>query len=189
MSPLDTNPYAAPEAPITPVVLDGDDLPLASLGWRFVAFWIDYVFVAGAVYALVHGMQFGGHAVADWLRASAWFHARSPDDPLILVVAVVGGATFLGVVLGVPITGVAWLESSRWQATPGKRLLGLRVVNLQGGRVRFGQAMARTMLKVCGLLLYGLGALPALFTRRRQTLHHLLEKTLVVRHVPPGRPD
>jgi uncharacterized RDD family membrane protein YckC len=40
------------------------------------------------------------------------------------------------------------LESSARQATPGKRLLGLRVERLGGGRPSRGQALARTALKL-----------------------------------------
>jgi uncharacterized RDD family membrane protein YckC len=39
------------------------------------------------------------------------------------------------------------LESSPWQATLGKRLMGLRVYDQQGGRMSFGQAFARNGLK------------------------------------------
>ena len=181
MSSLDSNPYAAPEAPLTPDVLDGNVPPLAALGWRFVAFWLDYVLFAAVVIALSRGMELVGLAVVEWLRESARFHGRLPGHPTNLVIVSTAVAIFLGVVVGIPITGVALFESSRWQATPGKRLLRLQVVNLQGGRVRFGQALVRTLVMLCGVILYGLGTLPALFTRRRQTLHDLVAKTLVVR--------
>ena len=37
----------------------------------------------------------------------------------------------------------ACFESSSWQATPGKRLLGLRVADLTGARIGFGRATGR----------------------------------------------
>jgi len=37
----------------------------------------------------------------------------------------------------------ALFESGRWQATPGKRMLGLRVTNLVGRPVSFGRASGR----------------------------------------------
>lgn len=39
------------------------------------------------------------------------------------------------------------LESSRWQATLGKRRLGLRVTDMGGNRLSFGRAVVRTTLK------------------------------------------
>lgn len=39
-------------------------------------------------------------------------------------------------------------ESSHWQSTPGKRLLGLQVVDRSGARLGLGRAIARTLVKV-----------------------------------------
>ena len=39
----------------------------------------------------------------------------------------------------------AGFESSAWQATPGKRWLGLRVATIGGRRLRLGQAILRTL--------------------------------------------
>src|SRR5438270_680459 len=41
----------------------------------------------------------------------------------------------------------AALESSPWRATLGKRFMGLRVYNSQGGRIGFLQAAGRNLLK------------------------------------------
>ncbi len=101
-------------------------------------------------------------------------------------------------------------ESSGWQATPAKRLLGLRVTTLGGGRAGLGRALLRTALKLLpwelthltlllptpiwgaasaelrpGLfVVYGLLAvylLCAALTPRRQAPHDLIARTLVVR--------
>ena len=41
----------------------------------------------------------------------------------------------------------ALLESSPWQATVGKKILGLKVVHLDGSRISFGRATARYFSK------------------------------------------
>ena len=41
----------------------------------------------------------------------------------------------------------AVLESSRWQATIGKRVVGLRVYNSSGGRITLMQAFVRALVK------------------------------------------
>jgi uncharacterized RDD family membrane protein YckC len=46
-------------------------------------------------------------------------------------------------------------ESSLWQATPGKRFLGLRVYNSQAGRLTLRQAAGRNLLKDGPFLLFG----------------------------------
>lgn len=73
----------------------------------------------------------------------------------------------------------ALFESSAWQATPGKRLIGLRVVDLQGHRITFLRASGRCLARGLSAIL-GIGYLMALFTRRKQTLHDILASCLVV---------
>ena len=54
---------------------------------------------------------------------------------------------------------VGWLyfalfESRGWQATPGKRLLGLRVTDLAGNRISFGRASRRYFSKLLSFLIF-----------------------------------
>lgn len=74
------------------------------------------------------------------------------------------------------------LEASAWQATLGKRAVGIRVANLEQGKLRFRHAVGRTAAKcvsTCTPLLLGYAV--AMFTTRHQALHDLLASTLVVR--------
>jgi uncharacterized RDD family membrane protein YckC len=82
----------------------------------------------------------------------------------------------------------AWQESSRAQATLGKRLMGIKVTDDAGHRIGFGRATGRFFGKiVSGIVLY-IGFLLAGFTERKQALHDLMASTLVVfRDVEPGR--
>jgi uncharacterized RDD family membrane protein YckC len=80
----------------------------------------------------------------------------------------------------------AFAESSSWQATIGKRLLGLRVVTAEGGRISFGQATIRHLMKFLSLFSAGFGFMMAAWTERRQALHDMPSDCLVVR-VPPSR--
>ena len=72
----------------------------------------------------------------------------------------------------------AAMESSRWQATLGKRLIGLRVTDLSGNRISFTRASGRFFASGISSI-FGLGYLMALFTWRRQTLHDILASCLV----------
>ena len=74
----------------------------------------------------------------------------------------------------------AIFESSRWQATPGKRLLGLRVTRLDGTRVGFFRALARNLGRILSCLPLMLGYFMQLWTARRQTLHDMLSSCLVL---------
>ena len=80
------------------------------------------------------------------------------------------------------------LESSPWQATVGKRTLGLKVTNLHGERVGFARAAARFVAKALSVLTLCLGFLFIVVTRRRQALHDLVAGTLVAHDGTPRRP-
>ena len=75
----------------------------------------------------------------------------------------------------------ALFESSAWQATPGKRLLRIKVTDLQGARISWRRAVLRRVAQVLSAVCLMLGYLMAAFTRRRQCLHDLIAGTLVVR--------
>lgn len=75
----------------------------------------------------------------------------------------------------------AAFEASSWQASPGKRLLGLSVTDLAGQRLGLGRALARQLFKCLDIASSGLTYLIAGLTERRQGLHDILAGTLVVR--------
>jgi uncharacterized RDD family membrane protein YckC len=79
------------------------------------------------------------------------------------------------------------LESSRWQATVGKHLLGLKVTSHRGERIGFGRAAARFVAKLLSGLTLCLGYLLFFFTKRRQALHDLIAGTLVALDETPTR--
>ena len=82
------------------------------------------------------------------------------------------------------VTYFAMCHSSPWQATLGKRFLGLNVVDDNGGRITHQRAIGR----YAGFALtLGLGALAVLFTKRKQAVHDLLAHTLVIKADDNGR--
>lgn len=74
-----------------------------------------------------------------------------------------------------------WLESSPWQATLGKRMLGIKVVDLRGRRIGFGRSSWRNMAKGLSMLTLGVGYLMPLWDHRKQALHDKAAGCLVVR--------
>ena len=67
----------------------------------------------------------------------------------------------------------AWLESSRRQATLGKRMIGIVVTDLGGNRITFRRALLRSAMQVIPL-----GYLPAVFGG--QAVHDRIADTMVV---------
>jgi uncharacterized RDD family membrane protein YckC len=76
----------------------------------------------------------------------------------------------------------ALMESSEWQSTVGKRLLGLVVTDMAGQRVSFGRATGRHFAKiVTNMVPAFIGYIMAGFTERKQALHDMLAGCLVLR--------
>lgn len=80
----------------------------------------------------------------------------------------------------------AWLycafsESSPREATIGKRIMGLRVVNADGSRISFGEATVRHFMKFLSLFTAGVGFMMAGWTKRHQALHDIPCDSIVVR--------
>lgn len=75
----------------------------------------------------------------------------------------------------------AFAESSSWQATVGKRLLGLKVVTSDGDRTSFGVATVRHMMKFLSLFILMIGFMMSAWTKRRQALHDMPCDCLVIR--------
>ena len=77
----------------------------------------------------------------------------------------------------------ALMESSPWQATFGKRIVGLRVTDLSGRRITLLRSLVRAFSRTLSAI-FGLGFLMALFTAKRQTLHDKVASTLVLENDP-----
>ena len=105
------------------------------------------------------------------------------------VQAMTGMDTVMGAVAWLVFTFVPllyWpvLESSAWQATVGKRIMGLQVTDTDGARLSFVRALLRMLAKILSWIPLGLGFVMAAFMARKQALHDILVKTLVVRSGP-----
>jgi uncharacterized RDD family membrane protein YckC len=75
----------------------------------------------------------------------------------------------------------ASFESSLWQATPGKRAVGLIVTDLKGQRITFARASGRFLGRLLSQIPLFLGYVLAGFTAKKQALHDLLASTLVLK--------
>lgn len=75
--------------------------------------------------------------------------------------------------------------------TVGKKLMGLRVVDEQGLKLRASQVVIRNLLRFVDMLpaLYAVGGLVSLFSARAQRLGDLAAGTVVVRTVKTQPPD
>jgi uncharacterized RDD family membrane protein YckC len=97
---------------------------------------------------------------------------------------VIFGAIFLAATVSLVVTWLyhALMESSEWQATLGKRLLGLAVADMAGQRVSFGRPTARHFGKIITNLLPAfIGYIMTAFTEKKQALHDMIAGCVVLR--------
>jgi uncharacterized RDD family membrane protein YckC len=166
-----TNPYAAPT---TSLKLEEDsskaEIRHAGFWLRVVASIIDGIVLQIGI--MIIAVAFGLLAA---LGAVAIGDFTSEEAQLIVELL----ANLLSIVIN-------WLyftllESSSWQATLGKRALGIKVTDEQGNRIGFGRANGRYWSKILSALILGIGFLMVAFTQRKQGLHDIIAGTLVIK--------
>jgi uncharacterized RDD family membrane protein YckC len=73
------------------------------------------------------------------------------------------------------------MESSSWQATLGKKALGIYVTDIDGNRISFARATGRFFAKIISGLTLLIGYIMAGFTEKKQALHDMIASCLVMR--------
>lgn len=148
---------------------DKDTRPAAYAGFwqRFLAIFLDTLVLSGITYGLAVAMT----PPFPTASGQADFIFK-PDDPPVLLYKLLSALTW-------------WLyfslsESSSWQATFGKRLLGLQVTDLEGNRINFYRATLRHFSKLLSAGTMFVGFLMAAFSSRKQALHDMVAGTLVL---------
>jgi uncharacterized RDD family membrane protein YckC len=74
----------------------------------------------------------------------------------------------------------AFMESSKYQATLGKMVLGIVVTDMNGQRISFGRAVGRNLAKIVSQIILCIGYLMIAFTQKKQGLHDIMANCLVV---------
>lgn len=133
---------------------------------RFAAYIIDAVFVQVGAYAL--GMLVG--------LVMAQAVIMSEQSMELTNVQVIAGLVGLAWAFGYYLVS----QASSWQATPGKRILGLRVVREDGQRVGVGLALGRYLAYIVSGLILGIGFLMIGWTDQKKGLHDMICGTRVV---------
>lgn len=80
-----------------------------------------------------------------------------------------------------PLLYFVGLEGSVYDATPGKRLIGLRVTDLNHNPIGYGRALGRYVSRILSTLPVLLGYLAPLFMEKNQTFHDYAAGCLVVK--------
>jgi uncharacterized RDD family membrane protein YckC/Tfp pilus assembly major pilin PilA len=153
-----------PPLPIGPTHLQSQEVQYAGFWRRYFALFLDQMILSVPLVVAGLGIAF----------SLGWFN-KAPAQSL----PAFQGLFYLIYFLAAPFY-YALQESSRYQATLGKRALGIKVTDLAGGRLTFANALGRWFAAILSYLTFYIGFVMAAFTQRKQALHDMVAKTLVV---------
>lgn len=160
----------------------------------YAGFWLR--FVAAIIDGLVLGIPITilmFMSIASMIPTLMHTAQSNPQDPraVMVFVAAILPRVFVLIVLAVIGGWLYWglMESSSWQATLGKKALGLYVTDLSGNRPSFGRASGRYFagrgifhVPSIGALYFLVDCVVAGFTERKQALHDMIASCLVLRN-------
>ncbi len=153
----------------------------------FAGFWLR--FVAAIIDGFILGIPLA--FIAFLLIASAIPFLTHTQDPMAVITTILPRILFL-LVIYLVASWLYWglMESSSWQATLGKKALGLCVTDLAGSRPTFGRASGRffagrgiSFVPSIGGLYFLIDCIMAGVTEKKQALHDMIASCLVVRNV------
>lgn len=153
------------------------ELPYASFLRRLAAFIIDYFLLITVISILISifmpvGFAMEGPEVVEF-----------NDEYVRNMTEAIG--PFMYVFYVVWWLYNALMHSGKWQATVGKRALGIIVTDLEGERLSFGKASLRFLGKLISSFVLFIPFLTAAFTSRRQAVHDITAGTIVLKYKIP----
>jgi len=166
--------YVAPPAAFAQVSVS----PYAGFWLRLVAYIID-----GIILDIVIGVPLIAILVGSGVLAGL-SAAGNDQSPQAAIAMLFSGFFLIAILIALVVIWLysAYLESSVWKATVGKKALGLIVTDLEGQRLTFGRATGRFFAKVVsGFIPFAIGFIMAGFTEKKQALHDMIAGTLVLR--------
>lgn len=155
------------------------ELPYAGFLSRFAAFVVDYLLIS-LVMAIVLAIFLPSMFMAEGPKTIEY----SSDYVRDLTEA---AGPFQYVFFAIWGLYNAIMHASSWQATVGKRAMGIIVTDTDGERLGFGKALLRFLVKLLSTMLLFIGYFFAFFSSRRQTLHDMLAGSVVLRYRIPAR--
>jgi uncharacterized RDD family membrane protein YckC len=144
---------------------------IANIGNRIVAYLIDAAILGG-----IAGVIFVA-SMAIGIGANAGGNSSTGG-----VVAIIFGVLFIYVIYPLCfLLYFTFMEASEKQATIGKSVMKIKVVNSYGERMSTSESFMRNFLgRLLSMFTCGIGLFMALFTENNQGLHDMIGKTYVV---------
>lgn len=93
-------------------------------------------------------------------------------EPFIWIAAIV--------IMAIIILYYSFFESSKYQATPGKMIFGLKVTDMNGNRISIDKAIIRNIVKTISTIILYISVITIAFTKKKQGLHDFAADTIVI---------
>jgi|GEM_PF-534928 len=135
----------------------------ASFGQRFTAWFIDSLILISGQFVILFLL----------LLVGIWGGFLEKDSQLEEIIIQMGGFLIYWIYY-------ATMESSFKQATVGKMAVGIIVTDMSGIRISFWRASGRFFGKFLSSLILMIGFLMPIFTKKKQALHDMIAKCLVI---------
>ncbi|RDI47653.1 RDD family protein [Falsibacillus pallidus] len=149
---------------------------------RFAAYLLDGIFLGiplAGITVLVFLFFFGATGFFEGIDDPDYVDQELTNSQLIGMFAAYGIVVIINLLAS--ILYYAGFHSSKMQATPGKRILGLKVTDLNGNRISFWRALGRLLAMSFLSTILMIGYIIAAFTEKKQALHDLIAGTIVVK--------
>ena len=154
------------------VVVQNGNVEYAGFGIRLLAWLIDFLVLL--FLSLIIGL-ISGFFIAFLL---IYVSIVSADSSIVTSLSnFISG--FIGFSVNLLYFTLFW--SSKFQGTPGKILLGLKIVDANGNKISYSTALIRYISTIISSLLLGIGYLLIIFDDRKQALHDKLASTYVIK--------
>jgi uncharacterized RDD family membrane protein YckC len=149
---------------------------------RFAACLLDGIIISiplTVIFLVLFYFIFASSGALDVLSDPAAIDGGFTDQQMITFLSTYIIVLLVSII--VPIFYYAGMHASKWQATVGKKLLKLKVTDLQGNRISFWRGLGRYLAMVFISSIFYIGYIIAAFTDKKQSLHDLIAGTVVVK--------
>jgi uncharacterized RDD family membrane protein YckC len=152
--------------------------PYAGFWLRLLAYIIDHILL-GVIFGVVAMLAIAAIGIGYFRSMVEGLREGNGGFPFALLSDI-----FLAVLVICAASWIyhAWMESSQYQATLGKMVLGLIVTDMNDRPITFGRASGRFFARIISNLIpLELGYIMAGFTEKKQALHDMIASCLVLK--------
>lgn len=147
---------------------------------RFVAYLIDVILIY-ALQAIII-LPVLGMLGMSFASDPSSFENMTEAEAMGMFATVMAAASATSLVFFILVTlYYSFMESSKFQGTVGKLVLGLKVTDESGAKLDFVKALIRNLCKIVSSMILLIGYIMAGFTAKKQGLHDIIANTLVLK--------